>query len=897
MAFIKDVQETLSDWAATSISVLLPAHESGDLLLVGLTQDNGGTNFWFPSWWTLVWTQSANQGQRTAAIYKIATGVETDPTVTGHNAARAITSYTIQWFDATTPIDAFNITDSADSASNSLTPWTLTTTTNNALVINFTWWDGAGKLVYQQPSKQITYSKIFNSGIQQLSWYYNQTTIWGNNVSRILCERWDEWGTTISVAIRDTDPTDPHMWIDVANSYDIYARYWWVSPNWFTSHDAITWDANITIIPTTISWLTIDWSALAIANWTHAASPRWNFTAVQCTGAGLTPWFWVWWTHTFDALQDFSWMFGYEWLINNAFTSRLWPEWIILYLEDDNAKWRTYQIQTQKNTWTNIVYLSVVDADTTPIYAENGGIDMSRIKRVWHMYHRFGNNAQTVSINVKNLIKINKCQIVWWNNLSVWWPVSLDIVMNGTNNIPLSSKQWIWQVLRRFGVQYGNWIDATYIDHIGTSLELPAILNLQYLVWPDASNCDFSLLASDNDTMRIRWGILSTEKQQTFKILGASSPDALYDFAGSIFVWYKAINNVVWVYFNECQFINCEIILNAGGIVGAIVRDSVALYTDYPDINDTRFVSPWTWHAIIIGDEWWPYDFHNNVFQWYGADNTDDACIFNNSGWEVILNLLDADQIPTIKNSVGSTTIINQTPLWLSATVLADSRVYLSNETQSTFIDNEFITGTSYFYPIDDEADIGDVLRIVITKKWYLPYEAFAVYEWWSVGFVVNQLLDQVYANIGIDWATITKFTANVSLMQIDLNVAENWSGWELYARYNNILTTDYGIIAFYQWLVAIDDWNFIINNDIVNIFFDNLTTTNVFQMDNRRIFRADWEYPIINPTTWWWWIDINRKSPVLVGDLWNVKEGLEIINENVKTSSKFRTAKLNLPA
>jgi 3D (Asp-Asp-Asp) domain-containing protein len=54
----------------------------------------------------------------------------------------------------------------------------------------------------------------------------------------------------------------------------------------------------------------------------------------------------------------------------------------------------------------------------------------------------------------------------------------------------------------------------------------------------------------------------------------------------------------------------------------------------------------------------------------------------------------------------------------------------------------------------------------------------------------------------------------------------------------------------FYGAATAIDVGNIRINNDIVNLFFDNLTTDNVFQNDNIRIFRADGAYPVKNPTT-----------------------------------------------
>jgi hypothetical protein len=64
----------------------------------------------------------------------------------------------------------------------------------------------------------------------------------------------------------------------------------------------------------------------------------------------------------------------------------------------------------------------------------------------------------------------------------------------------------------------------------------------------------------------------------------------------------------------------------------------------------------------------------------------------------VTIVLPAGDQIPTVKNSVGSTTVFETPPVTVTATILADSRVQLYNVTQAIELDNSFITGTSYSY-------------------------------------------------------------------------------------------------------------------------------------------------------------------------------------------------------
>jgi hypothetical protein len=148
----------------------------------------------------------------------------------------------------------------------------------------------------------------------------------------------------------------------------------------------------------------------------------------------------------------------------------------------------------------------------------------------------------------------------------------------------------------------------------------------------------------------------------------------------------------------------------------------------------------------------------------------------------------------------------------------------------------------------------------------------------------------------------VTKFTADYDDFEVDLVVASNFSWAEAYSRYNYILSTENWIRLFYGAAEAIDEGNIRINSDIVSIKFDNMTTTNVFQNDNVRIFRSDWEYPVKNPTTWWWGIDLVRRQQVYTVSVWGsgltpsesatlskidlIKPDLTIINDWVKRAS-----------
>lgn len=199
----------------------------------------------------------------------------------------------------------------------------------------------------------------------------------------------------------------------------------------------------------------------------------------------------------------------------------------------------------------------------------------------------------------------------------------------------------------------------------------------------------------------------------------------------------------------------------------------------------------------------------------------------------------------------------------ISASVLADSQVQLYNVTTDTEIDNQFVTGTSYSYAVTTEASNNDVIRLRVTKKGYLGAEAVAIFASANLSFLISQVVDEQYVAYGIDGDTVTKFEPDYVNDQVDLSISSNFSGAEFYAWFNANLATEDGISNFFGGATAIDAGNIRINSNIVDLRFDNLTSTNVFQNDNIRIFRTDSAYPVANPTTGGGGIDLVWRNQV----------------------------------
>jgi hypothetical protein len=91
----------------------------------------------------------------------------------------------------------------------------------------------------------------------------------------------------------------------------------------------------------------------------------------------------------------------------------------------------------------------------------------------------------------------------------------------------------------------------------------------------------------------------------------------------------------------------------------------------------------------------------------------------------------------------------------------------------------------------------------------------------------------------------VTGFAADYVKSEVNVTVAANFNIADMYAWWSYNLESDDGIRDFVGGITAIDVGNFRINDAVVDLYIDNTTATNLRQLDNRRIFRADQAYPV----------------------------------------------------
>jgi len=192
---------------------------------------------------------------------------------------------------------------------------------------------------------------------------------------------------------------------------------------------------------------------------------------------------------------------------------------------------------------------------------------------------------------------------------------------------------------------------------------------------------------------------------------------------------------------------------------------------------------------------------------------------------------------------------------YVQATVLADSRVRLYNDTQGVEIDNDFITGTSYSYEITTEADDEDTLILYVCKLGREPFDQSLIWSATSGNTVlVSQPEDTIYTAWGIDGSAIPEFSGDVTghiyIDAHDLDGATTKT--RLGAWYSWVLTTEIGIRHFFGGVTYLSTAAIRINTAVADILIENTNASTALRFTDLdvRLYR-DNGTSVIAPTSY----------------------------------------------
>jgi len=293
----------------------------------------------------------------------------------------------------------------------------------------------------------------------------------------------------------------------------------------------------------------------------------------------------------------------------------------------------------------------------------------------------------------------------------------------------------------------------------------------------------------------------------------------------------------------------------------------------------------------------------------YQVENCTINSVSNTSGGTVTLENTGS----TIAGNQGPTIVIQDLRAISITSIVSGSRMQIYNVTTSSEVKNLTIVGTTVYtvtYAEGTDYSVGDVVRVRLTytdsTSSYVEFETTTVATTTGWTVLAAQVVDSIYADIGIDGSTPTKFTADYTGNDVDLNIAQNFSMGEFYAWWKYNLMSSQGISEFFGVITALDEANFRINNGVLSLFLDSTASASVRQTDNRRIYRTDLAYPVRQPTTGGYGLDVvwrnivyispvNVNVPALTSaqstQLGNIVEILADTSELQANQSNFATA------
>lgn len=175
---------------------------------------------------------------------------------------------------------------------------------------------------------------------------------------------------------------------------------------------------------------------------------------------------------------------------------------------------------------------------------------------------------------------------------------------------------------------------------------------------------------------------------------------------------------------------------------GALLLASTG-YTSGLDLTDTTFISGGTGHAIYITQAG-TYDFTDLLFSGYGANDTTNAAVYNNSGGAVTINASGCTGL-TVRNGTSASTTVNQNVTVTLTNLVTNTEVRVYDDGTTTEVDGiENVTTGSWSFSYG----AGEVVDIRVFAVSYEPADILG-YTIPSVAtsIPVQQRYDRNYEN------------------------------------------------------------------------------------------------------------------------------------------------------
>ena len=547
----------------------------------------------------------------------------------------------------------------------------------------------------------------------------------------------------------------------------------------------------------------------------------------------------------------------------------------LFYFEDSAGNWVLWQPLTEAEGGASFKTLIAFMPDETFVDS-SGVIDWTDIviTGLAHDVVSTSTGPRVIDIACECMIKPAVCIGGHVDNPIT--PTLISDIFNTGLGIYRSRSNGNGQEVIATSVELGDLVTPTHFVGKAESLAYPEDGTTVLLGYTCGDNTQsYTVKTSATCIMDFRSWITRSANLQLFSIDSSANTNASFLTTG----WILSGFNLVWKTGIACpnaNFLGCGVLdiksaeFVGGSVSGSISTTHAMTATDGATIG-YDFTKGAETYAIELSSVDGNYDLSQATFNGY----TKELNVTAATGTTTI-NLSSGQPEPTY--DTAGATVVFATPViegLVSITnMVVGSRLEIINETKGTKPHNDIVVSSSFSDTYTDGTTYsnGDLVTIrinyysTVTAKKEFSQSVIVTSNGWSV--LADQVDDTVYNSIMIDGGIITKFQADYVNDEVDLVVGEDFSGAEFYAWWVANGSTAQGIDEFFGGVTAIDEANIRINNSIVDMYFDNTTSTNLKQVDNRRIYREDGAYPVKNPTTGGGGIDIVWRNQVFIAGL-----------------------------
>lgn len=569
------------------------------------------------------------------------------------------------------------------------------------------------------------------------------------------------------------------------------------------------------------------------------------------------------------SLQDLDGkLLGIAWTVGTSqwTASTVGAYGLVLSFEDNAGHADHYKLGDTSTAFlsqTQVSFFSV--GSRTPDVNYGGTVDYANIKYVGLTYDKTTTAAPTITMSA--LYAYSGATVFVGGGSSA--PIDAEAIYNGLAGylgysgevaaIQNGRFQGASQLVASIPIQIGDGTIPTYLDLSLQSIDTPRLENRL-----DDYDCavglsGITLYTSSSDTVNLASALIGSVSRQYFKFHASAVEPSSFLAAGATI----SNRDVTWLTGLACPamtFDHCYAVdMKDADCTGTVWKspqdpttstfcaaswtvDGATLTGTETDVSGTSAD-----YHIALGASVTAITLTNHTFT--GTAATDKIYVAATTGTVTITISGTTSLVAGDVTSAGATVVIAAPEPTLDATVLANSRVLLYNDTTAAELDNTAPAGTSWSKTITSGATAGDTLTLWVFKEGYEEFSTSFLYtgddQTILVTQVVHEHIDAMRTTLGItDYTTITEYALDTTgTVEID---ADDADGSTLKKRlavwYNGILTTADGA-TYLRGAISVLATNQIrINVDVLDLLVENVSATYGLNFTDTdvRLWRSD---------------------------------------------------------